>query len=232
MTQLGARPRHHKAQPGATAVRCRGSLASACEQGLQCLLRGVGLARVSPRPVVRGRDRWPRWPQDMAKACGPNGDLRRTARAPTSIEARPWPACRRRRAACALRRRPRDAGMGDRDETILEPGNEDDPPLETLCAVKGHDVDGVADLPRRIGTQARLEPGDESGCARVRVVPEVLNCRARASSTRSSSTGAISPTSLPSPTGCRSSRSRRPRLPQAARMPSQPALRARPGMPR
>ncbi len=66
------------------------------------------------------------------------------------------------------------AGMGDRDETLLEAGNEDDPPLETFCAVKGHDVDGVADLPRRIGTQARLEPGDEADCTRVRVVPEVL----------------------------------------------------------
>lgn len=69
------------------------------------------------------------------------------------------------------------AGMGDRDETILEAGNEDDPPLETFCAVKGHDVDSVADLPRRIETQARLEPGDEAGCARVRVVPEVLRCQ-------------------------------------------------------
>ena len=67
--------------------------------------------------------------------------------------------------------------MGDRDETILEAGNEDDSPLETLCAVKGHDVNGVADLPRRVGTQARLEPGDEAGCARFESYRRYSSCQ-------------------------------------------------------
>jgi len=53
------------------------------------------------------------------------------------------------------------ACMGDRDKSFLEPGHEDDSPFETLCAVEGQEVDGVADLPRRIGAQARLQPGDE-----------------------------------------------------------------------
>ena len=67
------------------------------------------------------------------------------------------------------------ARMSYRDETILEACHKDDTPFEALCAVEGHDVDGVPDLPGRIGAQARVEPGDEPGCTRTRVVPEVLH---------------------------------------------------------
>ncbi len=69
----------------------------------------------------------------------------------------------------------RTAGVGDRHKSVLEPGHEHDPPLESLCSVEGHDVDGVADLSGRIGAQARLEPGDEPGRAGARVIAQVVS---------------------------------------------------------
>jgi len=68
------------------------------------------------------------------------------------------------------------ACMGDRDEAILEPGQEDDSPFETLGAMKCHEVDGVTGLAGRIGTQARFEPRHERACASAGVVSEVLQC--------------------------------------------------------
>ena len=78
--------------------------------------------------------------------------------------------------------------MGDRDKTVLEPGHEDDAPLETLCAMEGHDVDGVTSLTRRVGAQARLEPGDEPGPRSRRVSYRRYSVASAASSARSSST--------------------------------------------
>jgi len=118
---------------------------------------------VSTRPDAQGRDGWPRWLQDRAKAYEPNGVPERSLPCPRATKVVHGASARDIEEPALLGGGLRTAGVGDRHKSVLEPGHEHDPPLESLCSVEGHDVDGVADLSG--GSARRLASSQETNPA-------------------------------------------------------------------